>query len=132
MAETSGLLMLPNQYLYYSYYREQAVANIQASGSTRGEQILGINDPLCSPQAVRSRLNLHEPFKSSCQYFRRCPQLQRHDQFKSRWHGVIVMLVWPIAAMNPYPCGPYDNPRRACTCAAGVNVATRSGSVARC
>src|SRR5688500_2716205 len=46
MAEMSGLLMLPNEYLYYSYYREQAVANIQASGSTRGEQILGINDPL--------------------------------------------------------------------------------------
>ena len=38
--------MLPNEYLYYYYYREQAVANIQASGSTRGEQILGINEPL--------------------------------------------------------------------------------------
>ncbi len=38
--------MLPNEYLYYYYYREQALANIQASGSTRGEQILGINEPL--------------------------------------------------------------------------------------
>ncbi len=38
--------MLPNEYLYYYYYRERAVANIQASGSTRGEQILGINEPL--------------------------------------------------------------------------------------
>jgi 6-phospho-beta-glucosidase len=38
--------MLPNEYLYYYYYREHAVANILASGSTRGEQILGINEPL--------------------------------------------------------------------------------------
>lgn len=38
--------LLPNEYLYYYYYREQAVANIIASGSTRGEQIRGINEPL--------------------------------------------------------------------------------------
>jgi 6-phospho-beta-glucosidase len=38
--------MLPNEYLYYYYYREHAVANILTSGSTRGEQILGINEPL--------------------------------------------------------------------------------------
>jgi 6-phospho-beta-glucosidase len=38
--------LLPNEYLYYYYYREQAVEHILASGSTRGEQILGINEPL--------------------------------------------------------------------------------------
>ena len=38
--------LLPNEYLYYYYYRDKADANILASGSTRGEQILGINEPL--------------------------------------------------------------------------------------
>jgi alpha-galactosidase/6-phospho-beta-glucosidase family protein len=31
--------MIPNEYLYYYYYREQALANIAAAGSTRGEQV---------------------------------------------------------------------------------------------
>lgn len=42
-----GLLNLlqeiPNEYLYYFYYREQAVANILAAGKTRGELIQEIN-----------------------------------------------------------------------------------------
>jgi len=41
-----ALGMLPNEYLYYFYYREQAVGNITRSGSTRGQQIKAINDPL--------------------------------------------------------------------------------------
>ena len=41
-----ALGMLPNEYLYYYYSRDTAVANILASGGTRGEQILGINEPL--------------------------------------------------------------------------------------
>ncbi|MBR5426741.1 MAG: 6-phospho-beta-glucosidase [Clostridia bacterium] len=32
-----------NEYLYYFYYREKAVANILAAPETRGEQICGIN-----------------------------------------------------------------------------------------
>lgn len=32
-----------NEYLYYFYYREQAVANILKAPQTRGEQILDIN-----------------------------------------------------------------------------------------
>ncbi len=36
-----GLLF--NEYLYYFYYRERAVQNIQNSGCTRGESILSIN-----------------------------------------------------------------------------------------
>ena len=34
---------LPNEYLYYYYHREKAVANILASGSTRGETIEQVN-----------------------------------------------------------------------------------------
>ncbi|WP_199617597.1 6-phospho-beta-glucosidase [Paenibacillus alkalitolerans] len=40
------LNMLPNEYLYYFYYREQAVENILGSKQTRGEQILQINSAL--------------------------------------------------------------------------------------
>lgn len=32
-----------NEYLYYYYYREQAVANIRKAGTTRGRQIMEIN-----------------------------------------------------------------------------------------
>jgi 6-phospho-beta-glucosidase len=37
---------LPNEYLYYFYYREQAVENILKSKQTRGEQIVQINTKL--------------------------------------------------------------------------------------
>lgn len=41
-----GLGMLPNEYLFYFYYREHAIENIIASRSTRGEQVEQLNRPL--------------------------------------------------------------------------------------
>ena len=41
-----SLGMLPMEYLYFYYYREQAVANILASGGTRGRQVQALNDAL--------------------------------------------------------------------------------------
>jgi 6-phospho-beta-glucosidase len=41
-----ALGLIPNEYLYYFYYRERAVENILASAETRGEQIQTINEPL--------------------------------------------------------------------------------------
>ncbi len=38
--------MLPMEYLYFFYYRDQAVENILRSGGTRAAQIAGINDAL--------------------------------------------------------------------------------------
>lgn len=38
--------MLLNEYLYYFYYREKAVENILKGGTTRGEQILSINEEM--------------------------------------------------------------------------------------
>ncbi|MBQ3708223.1 MAG: glycoside hydrolase [Clostridia bacterium] len=35
--------MLPNEYLYYYYHREKALANIQKSGKTRGQTIEEVN-----------------------------------------------------------------------------------------
>jgi 6-phospho-beta-glucosidase len=48
-----GLLF--NEYLYYFYYRERAVQNIQNSGCTRGESILSIN------RSMRSELQGLDP-----------------------------------------------------------------------
>lgn len=38
--------MLFNEYLYYYFYREKAVANIQNAGLTRGQQIASINQQM--------------------------------------------------------------------------------------
>ena len=35
--------LLPNEYLYYYYHREKALANIQKAGAARGETIETIN-----------------------------------------------------------------------------------------
>jgi 6-phospho-beta-glucosidase len=40
------LNLLPNEYLYYYFYRDQAVANITNSANTRGEQIVQLNETL--------------------------------------------------------------------------------------
>jgi len=47
--------MLPNEYLYYYYYRDQAVENIRRSGRTRGEQIVGLNRKLMDELQVLVR-----------------------------------------------------------------------------
>jgi 6-phospho-beta-glucosidase len=38
--------MLPMEYLYFYYYRDEAVANIRGSGSSRGRQLQALNDGL--------------------------------------------------------------------------------------
>lgn len=38
--------LIPNEYLYYYYYRERAVANLLAAACTRGEEVLRLNHQL--------------------------------------------------------------------------------------
>ncbi len=38
--------MLPMEYLYFYYYRDEALANIRGSGSSRGRQLQALNDGL--------------------------------------------------------------------------------------
>jgi 6-phospho-beta-glucosidase len=38
--------MLPMEYLYFYYYRDQAVAHVHGSGGTRGRQLQALNDAL--------------------------------------------------------------------------------------
>ena len=42
---------MPNEYLYYFYYRERAVANVLSSPQTRGELIEEINREMTSELA---------------------------------------------------------------------------------
>jgi 6-phospho-beta-glucosidase len=51
--------MLPMEYLYFYYYREEAVENILRSGGTRAAQIAGINDALWP--VLRSRVHAGDP-----------------------------------------------------------------------
>jgi len=46
--------MLPMEYLYFYYYRDQAMAHIRGSGSSRGRQLQALNDALWP--ALRSRV----------------------------------------------------------------------------
>jgi 6-phospho-beta-glucosidase len=41
-----GIGMLPMEYLYFYYYRDQALANIRGSGGSRGRQLQALNDAL--------------------------------------------------------------------------------------
>jgi alpha-galactosidase/6-phospho-beta-glucosidase family protein len=41
-----GIGMLPMEYLYFYYYRDEAVAHIRGSGSSRGRQLQALNDAL--------------------------------------------------------------------------------------
>lgn len=41
-----ALGMLPNEYLYYFYYRDQAIEHIRRSGGTRAQQLANLNRPV--------------------------------------------------------------------------------------
>ncbi len=64
----AGYQALFNEYLYYYYYREQAVENIDRAGATRGEQILGINQEMIRAfrahpgDAFEERLGIFEEY----------------------------------------------------------------------
>ena len=57
-----------NEYLYYYYYREQAVANIRRAGTTRGRQIMEINRAMTAAfqksaaQSLEDRLAIFETY----------------------------------------------------------------------
>ncbi len=62
---------VPNEYLYYYYYREKAVTNILKAGKTRGDIILDINRAM---QEEMQGLDPREDFDRALAVF-------------SKWHG---------------------------------------------
>jgi 6-phospho-beta-glucosidase len=62
--------MLPNEYLYFYYYRERALANIQAASETRGQQVQRLStqlvrdladiDPAAQPERAWDRYQQYQ------------------------------------------------------------------------
>lgn len=63
---------VPNEYLYYYYYREQAIANILKAGRTRGDDIMEINT------AMLAEMRSLDPSKE----FDRCLEVF------TKWYGL--------------------------------------------
>ena len=61
------LNMIPNEYLYYYYFREQAVSNMIANKRTRGEQISELNRRLMEELKQKlKRAEIEKAFHSYC------------------------------------------------------------------
>lgn len=60
-----------NEYLYYYYYREQAVANIRRAGTTRGRQIMEINQAMTAAFRAASRSPLEDRLEIFEEYYGR-------------------------------------------------------------
>jgi 6-phospho-beta-glucosidase len=75
--------MIPNEYLYFYYYRERAVANIQAAGESRGEQVRRLSSEL-----VRDLKEIDPP-KNPERAWRRYRQYldSRHGTYLAMEHG---------------------------------------------
>lgn len=65
LTKISGDLLL-NEYLYFYYYREQAIASINQSGKTRGETILEINNKMTE---ILKSINIDEAFDEAFKIF---------------------------------------------------------------
>ena len=63
---------VPNEYLYYFYYREQAVANILKAGVTRGDSICEINEQMTKEL---STMDIDNDFEACLAVF-------------SKWYGI--------------------------------------------
>ncbi|SQC20083.1 maltose-6'-phosphate glucosidase [Klebsiella pneumoniae] len=58
---------LLNEYLYYYYYRDEALKAIQGAGETRGEQIARINQEMREAlRTVDARTQPEAAFTSGC------------------------------------------------------------------
>ncbi|WP_105616548.1 family 4 glycosyl hydrolase [Vallitalea okinawensis] len=65
LTRMSGDLLL-NEYLYFYYYREQAIDSINKSGKTRGETILEINNQMTK---ALKEINIDEDFEEAFKIF---------------------------------------------------------------
>lgn len=62
---------IPNGYLYYFYHREKALANILASGATRGENIHAINERM---MAELTKMDVHTQAREMIEIYHRYMQ----------------------------------------------------------
>ncbi|NLW19976.1 MAG: 6-phospho-beta-glucosidase [Clostridiales bacterium] len=75
---------VPNEYLYYYYYREQAVRNILQAGKTRGDIILDINSAM---QQEMAGIDPHAEFDRALSIFTKWYG-EREAQYMAKETGV--------------------------------------------
>lgn len=71
---------VPNEYLYYYFSREKAVANILNAAETRGEQIARINKMMISEL---SRVDVENDFETALAIFDRCYGMRENSYMAS-------------------------------------------------
>lgn len=79
-----------NEYLYYYYYREQAVANILHAKQTRGEQIADINRRMT---AALHKLDIHTDFSRALEIFE-AHYGERENNYMAAETGVRRQTPW--------------------------------------
>lgn len=82
--------MIPNEYLYYYYYPEQAVANILRAPQTRGEQIAAINRQMT---AELSEIDVRRDFDTALRIFER-RYGERENSYMAAESGVRRTTQW--------------------------------------
>lgn len=86
---------IPNEYLYYYYYREQAVSNILKAGKTRGDIIREINELM---QAELKNMDPKRDFNASLAIFSKWYGM-REAQYMANETGVKRTSQW---SFDPY------------------------------
>lgn len=86
-----------NEYLYYYYYREQAVDNIRSAGTTRGRQIMDINRAMIDAfRSAGSALSLEDRLAVFEQYYgQRENAYMAAETGKKRSHAYQLDLTGP-------------------------------------
>lgn len=86
-----------NEYLYYFYYREQAVANILKAKKTRGEQIAEINR---SMTAALSEMDIEQDYDACLEVFCKWYGL-REGNYMAEETGVRRTQPWSFDIFSP-------------------------------
>ena len=86
-----------NEYLYYFYYREQAVQNILKAGVTRGEVIEDINRQMTEEL---SKMDIENDFDSCLACFEKWYG-KREDAYMANETGVHRDKLWKIDVFSP-------------------------------
>lgn len=88
---------IPNEYLYYYYYREQAVQHILDAGTTRGERIAEINKQMLDEM---DGMDTKTNFDAALQVFEKW-YAQREDNYMAAETGVKRDKLWTFDLYAP-------------------------------
>ncbi|MFP3091208.1 hypothetical protein LQZ21_12875 [Treponema sp. TIM-1] len=87
---------IPNEYLYYYYYPEKALVNIQAASGTRGEVIRDINTGMMSELSSKNMLDASEAEIDGCLAIYEKWYGKRENAYMSQETGVRRGTSWTL------------------------------------